>query len=397
MAVLVGVLAAATVVGWVLLRQDEAPAAESIMATASTGEVTRTVSASGTIEPAESESLSFAVSGTVSGVLVELGDIVAEGQALARVDKELLEAELDAAKSTVAAAEEDVEDAEGGSSVQLAAAQAQLTTARDDLRAAREAVAYAVLRAPFAGQVVSLDLAVGDVVGGSGSGASSSGASSGGALPGAQSSSGSTDSAAAIEIASVDRFVVETAVSSTDLESVKKGLQVEVTATGVEETLYGTVSEVGRVATTSSAGGAAFPVTVELTGEVSGVYGGTSANAEIIVQKRSDVLTVPTRAVRSEDGATYVLLVGEDGKTSRRFVEIGETDGASTEILEGLVDGDQVEVISLPAGGGRPGGGEGGGFPGGRVPGGGIPGGGFPSGGFPGGGFPGGGATGGGQ
>lgn len=386
---------------WRAVDSDGTPTAQSITATATVGEATRTVSASGTLQPAQSESLTFQVSGTVAQVLVALGDQVTEGQELARVDDSLLRSQLEAAQSTVTAAEDDLETAASSSStsaVRLAAAQAQLTTARDDLAAATQAVDDAVLRAPFAGQVVSLDLSVGQVVGSQGGAP----ASSGGMSMGSSSSTSSSSATGSIQVASVGQFVVDTTVGSADLDSIRTGLQAEITASGVADTLYGTVTEVSRVATTSNSGSAAFPVTVTLTGEVTGVYGGTSAQLQIIVAKRADVLTVPTRAVHSEDGATYVLVVTDGADPVRRDVTIGETYGSSTEITQGLTDGEKVEVISLPAGAGS-GGQRGmpsddlpsGGFPGGgSFPEGGFPGGGFPGGGFPGGGFPGGGTGG---
>lgn len=392
-AAVVVALVAAAATGWVLLRSGEEPAVRSITAAATVGEATRAVSASGTLEPAQSEILGFEVSGTVTAVLVDLGDTVKKDDALARVSTTLLDARLEAAQSAVGAAEDELDDAEeGGSSVVLSAAQAQLVTARDDLRAAQEGVENAVLRAPFAGQVVGLELAVGDVVGTTGSGSADSGASGMGAPAAGSTSASEPSSAGSIEVSSVDRFVVETTVSSSDLASVKKGLHVEVTGAEMDETLYGTVSEVGRVATTTSAGAAAFPVTVELTGEVEGVYGGTAATVDIIVEKRTDVLTVPTRALRSEDGRIFVVLVGADGETAQRDVEVGETYGEATEILDGLEDGDQVEMVSVQGGGtgGFRGGGGGGGLPGdGQMPPGGMPGGGM-RGGMPGGGMPGG-------
>ncbi len=388
-AIVLGLVAAA-VAGWALMRSGEETTARTITATASLGEASRTVSASGTLEPAQSEAIGFAVSGTVTAVLVDLGDQVTKDQPLARISTELVDAQLEAAQSTVAAAQDELDSAQDDdSSVMLSAANAQLVTAEDDLRAAREAVESAVLRAPFDGQVVSLDLDVGDVVGtgASGSGIASSATSGKGATTGGSEGASET-SGGTINVASVDRFVVETTVSSSDLKSVKKGLQVQITAAEVEEMLYGTVSEVGRVATTTSSGGAAFPVTVELTGDVEGIYGGTSATVSIVVEKRLDVLTVPTQALRSEDGRTYVELVGPEGETIQRDVQVGETYGESTEILDGLSEGEQIEIMSLPGGGGDrtgggefPGGGGGGGRDGGRGGGGQLsPGGTFPGG-----------------
>jgi len=294
---------------WKLTR-PEAATERSITATASVGEVTRTVSASGTLEPARDETLSFAVSGTVKKVYVELGDTVKKGDKIAAVDSELLRSQLDAAEATETAAQDDLTSAESsGTAAQLAAAQAQLATSQDDLAAAQQAVKDAVLVAPFGGQVVSLDLAVGDVVTG-GSAGGSAGMAAGGT--GSSGSGSTTSSAGTVQIASTKSFIVDTTVNSSDIQSIKKGLQAQITASGQSQTLYGTVSEVGRVATTTSSGGAAFPVTVELTGTAEGVYGGTSATVEIIVEKRSDVLAVAAAHGAGGDGQHIGALLDDD-------------------------------------------------------------------------------------
>ncbi|WP_232681959.1 biotin/lipoyl-binding protein, partial [Nocardioides sp. R-C-SC26] len=74
-------------------------------ATVSRETVQETVAISGTIAPARSADLDFAVSGTVTRVLVEAGDEVRRGQALARIDATSLRAARSAALSTWEAAQ----------------------------------------------------------------------------------------------------------------------------------------------------------------------------------------------------------------------------------------------------------------------------------------------------
>ncbi len=355
---LVVLLLAGVGIGWWLLGADdaeEAAAATTTVVTASIGDATRTVAGSGTLAAAQSEDLAFEVSGTVTDVLVELGEDVKEGAVLARVDRTLLKAEWVAAVSARDAAADELNDAEtSGTSAQLAAATSQLSVAEDAVVDARQAWHDGLLKAPFAGQVISLDLAVGDRVGGS-SGSGSAGGSTG--VTSTMTTSG------AIGLASTSTYAVDLTVGSTDLDSVKTGLQAEVTVTGVSDTLYGTVTKVARVASVTSSGSAAFPVTVTLTGDPGDdVFAGSNATVSIIVEKRTDVLTISSRALRSDGEATYVDLVGSDGRTTRREVEVGETYGMTTEILSGLSEGDEVQMTM--AGGGRQGG-MGGGFPGG--------------------------------
>lgn len=376
---------------WLLLRGDEPAAASTTTATVSTQTLKQTVTASGTVAAATTEDHSFEVSGTVTKVFVEPGDTVRKGQRLARVDDGVLQAELEAAQSSLDAAEsarsEHVSD--GASDVQLAADEASVLAAESSLDEARDAVDDAVLRSTIAGTVTDVGIEVGDSAGSGSTGSSQPGTGSTGST-----GSTSTDtSSGTITVVSTGHFVVDATVSSSDVEKVEKGMQAEVTASGIDETVYGTVAEVGLVAETDSSGAAAFPVTIEVTGERDDLYAGTSANVAVVVSQRADVLTVDSRALQTDGGTTYVEKVtdGATGATERVTVETGETSGMVTEVLSGLAEGDVVQVPGFAGPGGSGGDQDlqefqqqlqermqnGGGFPGGGD---------FPAGGFPGGG-----------
>ncbi|MGZ4452520.1 MAG: efflux RND transporter periplasmic adaptor subunit [Nocardioides sp.] len=375
--------------GWLLLHGDDAATATPLTAQASSGTVKQTVSATGTIEPARTADLDFAVAGTVTKVYVKAGDRVAKGQAIAAVDDSALIASRTAARASYdAALTQHATDVDADASdVQLAADQTAVLSAKAQLDAAIQDVKDAVLRSTIKGTVSSIDLAVGDVV--SGSGSSSDGSGSGGAGVSSAASTGSTTSSTAVTVTSTNAFVVSATVSADDAATVKKGMQAQITLTGASEPIYGTVSSVGLVAQTSSSGAAAFPVEIAVTGAQRSVYAGTTATASITVKQTDDVLTVSSRAIRTDaadDNATYVMkMVGE--KAVKTPVEVGTVYGSTTEITSGLSDGDTVQIpgITIPSGSGSGSGGtrtgNDGGFPGGGLPAGGAFPGGAPGGG----------------
>lgn len=382
------VLTAAGLGAWLLTRDDSAGAAAASTATVGTQTVRETVTASGTVAAAATADLDFEVAGTVTRVWVEAGDRVRKGERLARVDDATLTAQREAAESSLAAARAQLtEDTDAGASeVQLTADEAAVLSAEAELDSARNAVRDAVLTASMSGTVSAVGVAVGDSVGGSSGSSSTTSGSTGSSTGSGSTSSSSTSSttgsdSAAVSLVSRNRFVVEATVASADVASVTEGLQVEVTVTGVDETVYGTVAEVGAVAETSSSGAAVFPVTIEVTGTRDDLYAGASAEATVTVRQRDGVLTVTTRAVQSDDEGTYVdVLV--DGVAQRRGIEVGQTYGMATEVVSGLEEGDVVEVAGFAAPGGAggqqgeqsemPGGGQlpdmGGGLPGGTPP-----------------------------
>jgi HlyD family secretion protein len=73
---------------------------------------------------------------------------------------------------------------------------------------------------------------------------------------------------------------------------------------------------------------------------------GYSANADVIIREKKEVLTLPERLVLFEDGGkkTYVEIPAADPKAQPKKVEIktGISDGLNIEIVAGLKKGDKV-------------------------------------------------------
>lgn len=343
-------VAVASTGAWLLIRDDSQAAASSTTATVSTETMRETVSADGTVAASRTSEESFAVSGTVTRVLVAEGDKVRKGAALAVVDDDGLVASRTAAQSSLDAAltQLDEDQDAGASDVQVASDEANVVSARADLADARQAVEDATLRASIRGTVTSVGISKGDTVG---TGSTGSTGGVGGADTGTGTDTGT--SSGTISIVSTGTYVVDATVAASDVDQLKKDLQAEIAVTGVTDTVYGTVSEVGLVAQTNDSGAAVFPVTIAITGKQKDLYAGVSATATIIVKQRNDVLTVSSRALTTEDGTTYATKV-EDGKKTKVEVETGETSGMTTEILSGLEEGDTVVVPGfsrLPGGG----------------------------------------------
>ncbi|MGO4255887.1 efflux RND transporter periplasmic adaptor subunit [Marmoricola sp. RAF53] len=314
---------------------DDSAGVQRITATVATGTYKDTVSASGTITPKKEADVAFTSSGTVTAVEVAVGDKVTRGDVLARIDDDVLVAQRAAAQAQVDAAQSQLSEDSGASSTQVAADEAALASARSQLAEAADAVGNATLRAPFAGTVSVVGYAVGDTVGGSTGGNGSAAAG------------GSDGATAAITVITPRRLLVEANVSAADVSRLKTGMQAEITPTGGGDVVYGTVTEVGVIASASSSGAAQFPVTIEVTGTPAGLYPGSSATVAITVKQATDVLAVPTAALHSDaDGTTYVYVV-RDGKRVRTTVKTGTAYGAQTEVLSGVKAGDEIEVVTI--------------------------------------------------
>jgi multidrug efflux pump subunit AcrA (membrane-fusion protein) len=335
---------------WAATRGKAADPTSTTQVTVSSSTVSQSVSTAGTIEPAHEADLSFAVSGTVTSVSASVGDKVSKGEALAKVGTSQLSSAVSLAKASLTAAKQSLASAESGSSsLQIASAKAQVAQAESNLAAAKGDLAAGTLRSTITGTVAAVNVGTGDTVGSSsgGSGGGSGGSGSGGS----GSDSGTT---ADVVVISTSSWVVKASVGSADLASIRKGLQAQITPTDATTRVFGTVQSVGIVASSdSTSSSATFPVVVAITGNPGGMYAGASANVSIIVKQVSGVLTVPTAALHSQSGKTYVLQV-KNGKQVKTFVTIGTTYGASTEIRSGLSAGAIVAVTTT--GNGRVGG-----------------------------------------
>jgi macrolide-specific efflux system membrane fusion protein len=334
-------LAAAGVGTYLVLRPSTtSPATFTRTAQVARGTQTQTVTLDGTLSPRTQSDVNFTVSGTVTRVLVKAGDRVRKGEKLAVIDDADLQNAVDLAGANLTTAEANLDEVvdNDGSSAAITSAKAQVRSARAALTAARQDLADAVLRSPRSGTVASVSLEVGDTVGGS------SGSSSGGSSSANSATSTSATGTAQVVVIGTSTWKLEGTVGAADLGSVKTGQSVSVTTDATTGALKGTVASVGIVSSsTSDDGTAAFPVVITLSGTHSHLYSGTTATAVITTGSYDDVLTVPTAAIRAENGATVVTRV-VDGQNTTTAVEVGKVFGSYTEVTSGLSDGDTVLI-----------------------------------------------------
>lgn len=347
-------------------------------ATASLETMEQSVSASGTLTPLVDEDVSFAASGTVLTVDVAEGSVVTAGQQLATIDTLQLTSTLLSAKATLAEAQAKLADST--TSTARAANTSSVAVAQAAVDSAQAAMGDATLVAPVSGIVTSVGVEVGDSVGSSASatGAVSTGSTSGVSTGSTAGTSTGDTTTAAFHITGTDAWEVDVTLGEADVLLVAKDDQVEL-STDDGTAFFGTVASIGLVPDTSS-GTAAYPVTIAVTGTADGLFDGVSTTAEIVYERRTEVLTVPSAAViTASDGTSTVTLIAADGTKTETAVTVGETADNLTEITAGLAEGDEVLVASFTPGSGNQGTG---GFPGGgagdfptdgTLPGGGTP------------------------
>lgn len=329
-----------------------APLGERTVAV-TTGTVSKSVSTTGNLEPAVQKDVSFDASSVVTSVRVAVGDRVTKGQVLGTINPLSLKSALASARATRAQAKATLaaDKADDATSAQLAADRLNLRTARADVRTALGDLSGATLRSPITGIVTTVGVAKGDQTSGSSSASSSSGAAPTDSSAQSSTAAASSSSTADFEIIGTKQWKVTVDVDDTQVGLLAKGQQAQITTDNVSNTIFGVVSSVA-VLSSSSSGAAEYPVTVTVTGTPAGLHDGAEATVAIVYRQASNVLIVPAAAIHEDGSSSYVYL-DRGGTRVRRSVKTGLSSGTETQIVSGLKSGDQVYVeLAVPGGGG---------------------------------------------
>ena len=251
--------------------------------------------------------------------------IAKEEMTLAAAEDALLNAPLDvqqkeaavaSAKAALSQAQDDLAYVEAGHDIELL--QIKVDNAQVNLDDALDALEAAAIVAPYDGIVASIGADVGDEV---------------------------TANDVIIHLVNTDVVEIDAAVDEIDVASVETGQMAMIELDALTDArLRGAVTAVSPVATSQS-GVVTYGIAVEVQGaDEYELKEGMSATITIIAMDAEDVLLVPSNAIQRTVDGNVVQVVGDDGLTEERAVEIGATNGQQTEIISGLVEGEQVEV-----------------------------------------------------
>jgi HlyD family secretion protein len=97
-----------------------------------------------------------------------------------------------------------------------------------------------------------------------------------------------------------------------------------------------------------------YYVTVNLDETDPRLKAGQTATVNVLTDdEQPDVLTVPSTAVRTENGVSRVTVV-EGDRTRTATIEIGAASGGRTEVVSGLREGQRVALAPAKQGGKQP-------------------------------------------
>ncbi len=350
--IITGIIAAIFFVSGFALWFKKNPSADYVTVPAKRKTIIEAVEASGTVNPVNTVDIGSQVSGMIKEIYVDYNSKVTKGQLLAQIDPSLFQAQVDKArgdleaaisnkakieamlaydkknyerykklytKNYVAKSELDLAEATYKSDLaQLAASQGSINQARATLQNNLTNLKYTKIVSPVDGTVVSRAVDVGQTV------------------------AASFQTPTLFQVAQdLTNMQIEVNVSEADIGRIKKHQEVEYTLDGyADEVFHGKVTEV-RIAPTTVSNVVTYTVIVDVDNKEQKMIPGMTANVSIITNKRENVISVPTDALKFTDkeltgGKKYKdqgLWVIKDNKPVRITIKTGAKDSDRTEII----------------------------------------------------------------
>ncbi len=357
----------------------------SRLATVERGPMTRSVVATGKIEPITKVEIKSKANGIIERLAVDVDHQVQTGQVLAELDKENLNARLrearanlEAARAALSAAEaqarkneieaEAPELAFAKSAYQRAqslsdqklisqealdqshtlyeqaanrqrASQSQLLMSRAKVEEARaqvaqaqasseraaEELANATIKAPIQGTVLTRDVEIGSPV----SSILNLGA----------------NATLVMTLGDIGHVFVRGKVDEADIGFVKLGMSARITTESFrEQVFHGKVTQISPIGVEKD-NVTTFEVEVSIDNPGQQLKANMTANAEVILEEKAETLILPQAAISyDEQKAPYVELADPAAEGGRRKVpvKVGIGNGTRTEVVDGVKAGDRV-------------------------------------------------------
>lgn len=138
-------------------------------------------------------------------------------------------------------------------------------------------------------------------------------------------------------------MVVKLDVPEAHATRLKQGQEQSITFAALDGmTRKAKVSLVDRVAHAQTH---TFRVELEMDNADGAIPAGVFGTMMLKIYDKPDALVIPVDAIKLEGNKKFVMLVGADGKASKREVEIGQFTQNSVEVTNGLKAGDKIAVL----------------------------------------------------
>jgi len=313
------------------------------------GNIVEKALAVGTIEPENEISVKSKVSGVVKRIFADAGTYIKAGDPLLEVRPDPTPIELADAKRQVQLAMVEMDNQKKDMVRQDEMIKKQLISAREyeesqrksqeaalRLQIATEKLALlesgkvtiddteieSIIKAPIDGFVLSKSVEVGDPV-----------------TP----LSSFQEGTVLMKMANMERLLFKGTVDEIDVGKLQEGMPVEIKVGALpNDTVKGIVNKISLKAEKKE-NATIFPIEILIpTTANTTLRAGYSANANIIIQRKDSVLTLPERTVTFRNDSAFVMIALGAGAAEERVIKTGLSDAINVEIISGLAEGDSV-------------------------------------------------------
>jgi HlyD family secretion protein len=145
-----------------------------------------------------------------------------------------------------------------------------------------------------------------------------------------------------VKLLGENNLQIEANIPETDIYSVKLDdiTQINFDALSSDEMYAGKVVEIEPDATVIS-GVIYYKITIELDEPDDRIKTGMTANIDVISERKENVLRLPLRAIKDEEGTQYVEIL-QNGVPLKKEVEVGLKGDTFYEILSGVSEGEEI-------------------------------------------------------
>ncbi len=320
--------------------------------TTKTGDISKTTLITGKIEPRNEVNVKPQISGIITDIYKEAGDVVKAGEVIAKVKVIPDMSQLSSAESRVRLAEINAKQAQTDYdrdkvlfdkhlitaesfdkvSQTLHQAQEEVKAANDALEVVRDGVSKSnasasstLVRSTISGVILDIPVKVGNTV---------------------ILSNTFNDGTTIATLANMKDLIFRGNIDETEVGQLAIGVPMKITIGALQDVKLNASLEYISPKAVENNGANQFEIkaAIDIKGAKS-LRSGYSANAEIVLQTAKNVLTIPESAVEFSGDSTFVYLVkgkGEQKTYERHPVTIGISDGVNIEIKKGLSNKDIV-------------------------------------------------------
>ncbi|WP_195595654.1 efflux RND transporter periplasmic adaptor subunit [Coprobacter fastidiosus] len=309
--------------------------------------------ATGKVEPRDEVLIKPQISGIVSAVYKEAGQMVKAGDVIALVKVIPEMGTLNAAESRVNVAQinfgqtqRDFDRAQNlfrsgviskeefeKSQLENNRAKEELQNAQDNLEIVRDGISRrsaqysnTQIRSTIDGMILDVPVKVGNSV---------------------IQSNNFNDGTTIASIANMNDMIFKGKIDETEVGQLHEGMPIKLTVGALRDACFDAVLEYISPKSTEENGTVLFEIKAAASiPDTVFVRAGYSANAEIILDRRENVLTIPESAVEFHGDSTFVQLVQDSISRPQVFVQkpikTGLSDGISIEVISGVKAGDFI-------------------------------------------------------